>query len=217
MVEVEKVIEHVLQIEIDYHAYIRFTGFNKLVDQVAGVSVKIPTAIKDPKFWDDPNKPRGIYFPQSNSWLVKGSATACNGLYRTRAYTGQPGYRCEKALVFARTRKGTGNSDFKRAKRHQNLTFAAVQKVRQRGKSNLGSLVNALLRQQSAGDFYTNIPLNLAHAETLFSLAAGAYMDRQVVLKPTKYATRISGTAYKLKLNLSAVRTLTRSWFARVP
>jgi anionic cell wall polymer biosynthesis LytR-Cps2A-Psr (LCP) family protein len=212
----ESIIEHNLQVEIDHHALIRFNGLTALIDEVNGLSVDISREIRDPKFWDDPNKPRGIFFPQANDWPLKGSAPMCNGLYRTKAYTGQLGYKCERALVYVRSRKGAGNSDFKRARRQQGVVAAAIEKVIHRGNgANLASLLG---RANNLGNaFYTDIPLTLANANQLYGLLNGSVLpnDRRVVLKPTAYATRIQGTA-TYRLNLSAVRKLTAAWFAPV-
>lgn len=217
LAKVDTVVEHNLRIEIDYHALIRFNGFRRLIDEVKGLSIDISSEIRDPKFWDDPNKPRGIFFPQASGWPLKGTSPMCNGLYRTKRYTGQLGYKCERALVYVRSRKGAGNSDFVRARRQQGVVAAAIDKVIHRGDGqNLASLVN---RANNLGnDLYSNVPLTLANANELYGLLTGAVLpsDRRAVLKPTTYATRIKGTA-TYRLNLPAVRNLTAAWFAPVP
>jgi anionic cell wall polymer biosynthesis LytR-Cps2A-Psr (LCP) family protein len=216
LARLETIVEHNLQVEIDHHALIRFNGLRALVDEVNGLRVNIGSEIRDPKFWDDPNKPRGIYFPAAGDWPLKGTSPMCNGLYRTKPYTGQTGYKCERALVYVRSRKGAGNSDFVRARRQQGVVAAAIDKVINRGDGD--NLVSLLGRANNLGsDFYSNIPLTLANAKELYGLLNGAVLpaDRRAVLKPTTYATRITGTA-TYRLNLAAVRNLTAAWFAPV-
>jgi polyisoprenyl-teichoic acid--peptidoglycan teichoic acid transferase len=196
LARLESIVEYNLQIEIDHHALIRFRGFNALIDEVNGLSVGIGKEIRDPKFWDDPNKPRGIFFPRASGWPLKASAPLCNGLYKTKPYTGQPGYTCERALVYVRSRNGIGNNDFKRARRQQGVVAVAITKVIQRG--NGANLASLLSRANNLGsDFYTDIPLTLANANQLYNLLHGAVLpsDRRAVLRPTTYAARITGTA----------------------
>jgi anionic cell wall polymer biosynthesis LytR-Cps2A-Psr (LCP) family protein len=213
---VRQIIAYTLQIEIDYYVLIRMTAFNSLTDNVGGYNVKIPTAVKDPKFWDDPRGPQGIYFPSSTAWWLKGNNTAlCNGYYKTGQLS-KPGARCDRAIVYVRTRKGTGNSDFKRQRRAQDVVAAAIRKVGQRGNgSNLTALFNAALAQRNAGSIDTNIPVSLSSALDFYALLNSATLTQQAVFKPTTYASRITGTsAYQLKL--TPVRNLTKLWFAPV-
>ena len=115
-----------------------------------------------------------------------------------------------------RSRKGSGNNDFKRARRQQGVVAAAITKVIKRGNgANLASLLSRANNMEN--DFHTDITLTLANANQLYSLLNGSVLpsDRRAVLKPTKYAARITGMAtYRLKL--AAVRNLTQAWFGRV-
>jgi anionic cell wall polymer biosynthesis LytR-Cps2A-Psr (LCP) family protein len=212
-----QIIAFNLQVEIDYSALIRMTAFEKLIDNIGGITANIPTEIKDPKFWDDPRGPQGIYFPQATGWALKGVANTplCNGAYKTGNWS-KPGSRCQRALVYVRTRKGTGNSDFKRTKRAQDVVGATVRKVVQRGSgSNLSALLNAAVSERNAGAITTNLPTTSSDAVLLFNLLNGSSLSRQAVLKPTKYASKIPYTAtYQLKL--AEVRALTKLWFAPV-
>jgi anionic cell wall polymer biosynthesis LytR-Cps2A-Psr (LCP) family protein len=214
-----QIIAFNLQVEIDYSALIRMTAFEKLIDNISGVTVNIPAAIKDPKYWDNPKGPQGIYFPAQNGWSLRGAPSAttplCNGYYKTLQWT-KPGARCERALVYVRSRKGAGNSDFKRTRRAQDVVAASIRKVVQRGSgSALTSLVNVAAAERNGGAITTNMPMTAADAAALYTLLNGSSLTRQAVLRPTTYAVRITGTtAYRLKL--AEVRALTRSWFAPV-
>ena len=211
----QDVIAHLLDVEIDYHALITFTGFQALVSNVDSITVSSTLGpIKDAKFWDDPNKQRGVYFPAAQDYTLYAANpdTAdglCNGLWRTRG-TSAP-YWCRRALPFVRSRKGAGNSDFRRAARQQLFVDAGVARVLERGNgTNLSALVTAALGQSNQSHLTTDIPLDDATALEFYDLLTGSHLDSAVVFKPRKYAKRISGTtAYRL--TLSAVRAWTAS------
>jgi LCP family protein required for cell wall assembly len=213
--KVQAAIAYILRIQIDYYALIRFDGVEELVDEVGGVTVRIDKAWFDPKH--PPTDPPGSYFPQSTAWQLYGASTPqCRGWYRNGPNKGQPGYYCHRALVFARSRKGSGNNDFVRAARQQRLVEATVKKVLARGRgSNLSALVQAGEEQVDELHLWTNIPLTGGNALAFYDLLSGFKLTRTVVLKPTTYAQKIPGTArYELKLDV--VRSLTKSWFGPV-
>jgi len=218
MAKFEIVIEKLLQIQIDYWAMIKFNGFNALVDEVDPITIDSNKEIKDKKFWDDPTKPSGVYFPAANNyqlwaWQPSSNPALCNGLWKSQTAPYAQQYWCRRALPFVRSRKGSGNSDFVRAKRQQDFVIAAGERVINRGSgSALTSLLQAANGQISAGQLYTNIPHSASDAVSLYNDLAGATVGFQVVFKPTTYSTHIPGTtAYELKL--SAVRQVTAQWF----
>ena len=214
----EIVIEKLLQIEIDYYALIKFDGFNALVDEVDPITVSLPTAITDTRFWDNPNLPSGVYFPAASSynlyaWQPNANPPLCNGLWKSKSTPIAPQYWCQRALPFVRSRKGTGNSDFVRARRQQNFVVAAITRVVNRGSgAALSSLLGEAGDQVSGDQLVTDIPLTFADALELYNRLAGASVGLQVVFKPQDYATHIPGTtAYQLIL--PAVRQTTAQWF----
>ena len=82
-------IESLLQITIDYHALITFSGFHAMVDVVDPISINVTNEIKDTGYWDDPNKPKGVYFPVQNNyqlwtWQPNETSQLCNGLWKTQ-------------------------------------------------------------------------------------------------------------------------------------
>ncbi len=84
LVELEFVIEELLQIPIDYHALITFSGFHAMVDVIDPISINTKE-IKDTGYWDDPNRPKGVYFPartdyQLWTWQPNEPSNLCNGL-----------------------------------------------------------------------------------------------------------------------------------------
>ena len=206
----EFVIEKLLgNIEIDFHVMITMVGFQNLFDQVDPIKVRVNSAIKDTKFWDNPYKQRGAYFPATTSntyelwaWQPGVNPALCDGLWRN--YTNPPSSTwCRRAIVFARSRKGTGNSDFKRAGRQQDVVFGAVQAVLGRGTGPLGGLANSAQGQvqQSHLHVSNDLPLTVSTAVDIFNRLSGANRGATVVFGPSTYSTRIPGTSsYQLKL-----------------
>jgi hypothetical protein len=214
----EYVLEQELNIEIDAHVLVTMSGFQNMVEEIDPIKVKITTAIKDTKFWDNPNKTRGAYFPVSYpnyydlwAWQPGVDPALCDGTWRS--YASPPSNTwCRRAIVFVRSRKGAGNSDFKRAGRQQELVAGAVASVLARGSGALGALVAKANSQAGLGYLYTsaNFPLTYANASYLFDQVAGAYVGPHVVFAPNTYSSHIPGTSsYQLKL------TEVRAWAAQ--
>jgi anionic cell wall polymer biosynthesis LytR-Cps2A-Psr (LCP) family protein len=214
----EVVIEQLLQVEIDYYAMVKFDGFDNLVQEIQPVSIDNAQPIRDPKFWDDPNKLSGVYFPAASNyklwaWQPDANPPLCNGLWRQQPTPIASQYWCRRALPYVRSRKGSGNSDFVRAHRQQDFVAATIRRVIERGSgSALGALVNRAYGQQSARLLYTDIPLTTASALDLYQTLSDASVGFQVVFSPPQYATHVNGsTAYQL--DLAAIRQVTRQWF----
>lgn len=211
----EQVIESLLHIEIDYHALLKFDGFQALVGEIEPVSVNIGRQVADARFWDDPDQPSGVYFPAATDYQLyayqPGPNPLCNGLWRSQAAPIPSGYWCRRAMPFVRTRKD--DSDFARASRQQDFVVASITRVINRGSGGaLSSLVSRANGELGADRLETNFPLNGANALELYQRLSGASVGIEVVLGPHKYATHIpGGTAYEL--NLADVRQLTREWF----
>lgn len=210
----EQVIENLLQIEIDYHALIKFDGFQHLVGEIEPVSVDIGRPIADARYWDDPSKISGVYFPAAANYNLyawqPGGNPLCNGLWRKQAQPIPSDYWCRRAMPFVRSRKSA--SDFVRARRQQDFVIASMRRVINRGRGPLGSLVSRADWETGKGTLTTNLPLNFSTALDLYQRLSGAGVGIQAVLSPPEYATHIpGGTAYEL--NLAAVRHLTSQWF----
>ncbi|MBA2275993.1 MAG: LCP family protein [Chloroflexi bacterium] len=73
--KLKKDVAFALAMEIDYYAFIRFTGFDALMDNVAGVAVNIPAQIVDPYYSDSGSPPYGIKFPDRFGWVLKGKTS----------------------------------------------------------------------------------------------------------------------------------------------
>jgi LCP family protein required for cell wall assembly len=181
--EMKRIIGEGIGVEVDSYAVVGFEGVRRLVDAVGGVDVVLRKAVSDPYYWVTAKK-RGVYFPAGRNHL--------NG---------------DRALIFARTRKG--DNDFERARRQQLLVAGAVEAVRDRGLANLPKLVSVAGR-------WVKTDLPLKSAPQLFALVAKADLAhaQRVVFGPTKWATGSSGSSFILKLEV--VRSWTAEWMAPV-
>ncbi len=92
---------YLLGVPIHYYAAVDLDGFRKLVDTVGGVTVDNPRAINDPTY---------------GGWL--------DGHIGFRLTKGVHHLDGETALAYARSRRGSGDNDFTRARRQQQLLLA---------------------------------------------------------------------------------------------
>ncbi len=181
--EMKRIIGNGIGVEIDSYAVVGFEGVRQLVNAVGGVDVVLARSVSDPYYWVTSTK-RGVYFPAGNNHLSG-----------------------DRALIFARTRKG--DNDFERARRQQLLVAAAVKAVRDRGLKNLAKLL-------PIADRFMRTDLPLKSAPLLFDVVSGAKLAEaeRVVFGPTKWASGGSGTSFRLKLDV--VRAWTARWMAPV-
>jgi polyisoprenyl-teichoic acid--peptidoglycan teichoic acid transferase len=181
--ELRGLIGGTLDVEIDAYALIGMVGLTTLIDKVGGVDVYLDAPVRDPIYWTNEGV-QGIYFPAGENHL--------NG---------------ERALIFARTRKG--DSDFQRVRRQQQLVEATVKKVLSRGLGALPALLEVAQKW-----IITDVPITRAPA--IFGLVATADFAnvRRAVLGP-KFADPIPGTV-DYRLRLDKVRALIADWFAPV-
>lgn len=211
----ELTIEQLLQINIDYVAYIRFNGFDALVDEVGGVYSNIPAEIRDPKYIDKPGWPTGAKFlANSNALLKGGAAPRCYGGYPKPVTNWGPVMNCTRALVYVRSRKGTigsgTNNDYKRAARQQKFVVEAMKRVVNQGSAEAYAVRTKANSMPS--DFYTDMPTSNGDVLQMFNLLSGASFTQSKVFSPPTYATHISGTS-KNQLKLDVVRNLCNSYF----
>jgi LCP family protein required for cell wall assembly len=105
-------IGELLGIEVHYHVQADLAGFVAVVDAVGGVDVDVKRALDDPKY-GFPDGRRG--------WSIGVGRHHLNG---------------EDALAYARIRRTTGESDFTRAERQQQV-LVAIRNAATRGDSLL--------------------------------------------------------------------------------
>jgi LCP family protein required for cell wall assembly len=202
----EYTLEQLLGVQIDYYALVTFDGFERLVDEVDPIVINNPQNIRDTKFQDDPNKLKGVYFPPSSTYTLNAlpDGPLCNGLWRTAS--NPAAYACHRALPFVRSRKGAGNSDFRRAARQQTFVIATSKAV---STGELSDVVGRANYEDTLKHLITNIPVSMATASEMYNLLHTAHFGNHVVFAPTTYSTHIpGGTAYQLKI------PAVRAWIA---
>jgi LCP family protein required for cell wall assembly len=185
-------IGRLLGVPIHYFAAINLLGFKGAVDAIGGVDITVRRAIHDPTYSDEFGKRVGFFIEPGNYHM--------NG--RT-------------ALAFVRSRKGTGDSDFTRADRQQQLLAAL------RAKLTAGNLLLALpgLLDAVKDAVATDVP-----GERLPELAqavqdADMSQLQRIVLQPPDYMTADAHSAagYILIPNLDAIRAVGEALLAETP
>jgi len=210
-------VEFLLGINIDYWGFVRFAGFDQLVDEVAGVKVDIDKELRDPKYIDKPGWPTGARFVVENDANLRGAdAERCYGGYPKPVTNWGPVMHCHRALVWVRSRKGGfvdggTNNDYKRSARQQRFIFDAIRRV----TGDYGSGITASLRSRAnamPNDISTNMPMDDGSLVALYNKLKGSTFAGGAVFSPPTYAKHISGTS-KNQLRLDVIRSLCNSWF----
>ena len=211
-------VAYLIGAKIDYVAFVRFGGFDALVDAVDHVTVNIPYELRDPSFIDKPGWPTGAKFlADSSANLGGGNDARCYGGHPKPVTNWGPVINCTRALVYVRSRHGKlvgccGNNDYKRAARQQKFVFEAIKRV----TDGFGGVPSSLRSAYNShpNDIYTTIPSS-SDAQLWTKLNgshfSGNNSDSKVFSPPT-YANHIHGTSAN-QLNLTAIRNLCNSWF----
>jgi len=107
-------VEEILGIKIPYYAVVNFEGFKEVVDTLGGVNVCIEEAFTDNAY---PVAGRENAYPVYSRYEVVKFSAGCQTL------TG------DRALKYARSRHGTANGDFDRARRQQQVMMGVKDKI----------------------------------------------------------------------------------------
>jgi anionic cell wall polymer biosynthesis LytR-Cps2A-Psr (LCP) family protein len=212
--KMREIVGHLLDVEIDYVATMRFSNFDTMMDELGSIRVTTRQA-RDPKLLDA--EPPGVYFPAATNYELYGTGQKCAGHFRFTTNDKLPGYYCHRALVYARTRKGPGNSDFKRQARGVDIVLAAISRAAgdNYGKGKIGSMTS---KAQAQGlGFWSSLPMNAGNATELYGLLKKAKLGsvNRVVFTPTKYATKNSGAA-TYRVNVTAIRNWIKNNFKNI-
>ena len=122
-----------LNLKIDYYAAVNLVGFVRVVDTLGGVDVSVARSLCDSGYSE---------YGFENGFSIKAGLRHLNG---------------EQALAYARIRKASGESDFTRAARQQEVISGLRDAVVKRGfLSDPIALLQALGRSMS-----TNVPREL--------------------------------------------------------
>lgn len=186
---VTRELGYLLGVPIDYYAAINLDGFERLIDEVGGVTIVNDRAINDPAYggWKEPRI--GFFLPAGTHEL--------DG---------------PRALAFARSRKGAGDNDFTRARRQQQLLVALRRKLTDPAMlPRLSGVLDA-----ASATLTTNFPSG--RLSELLDLGSGIKDDeiRRYVLGPP-YATNppasSTGGLYILALDFDRVAKLSVELF----
>lgn len=99
-------VERNLGIHIDHYVRLNFEAFITLIDEIGGIEIEVPETINDPLYPDNHYGYDPLYIP-----------------------AGKHHFYGDMALKYARTRH-TGNGDFDRARRQQQVMQAVFERVR---------------------------------------------------------------------------------------
>jgi polyisoprenyl-teichoic acid--peptidoglycan teichoic acid transferase len=178
-----KELGFLLGVPIHYYAAIDLDGFPDLIDLVGGVDVVNPKVIDDPSYgWRDGGF--GFY--------LKAGKVHLDG--RT-------------ALAYVRSRKGTGDSDFTRASRQQQVLLALREKLT---NASMLPKIPQILRSTSSL-VKTSFPQDRVSEMLLLMKGLDTSATKQYVLGPpyaTHPPTSSTGGTYILRLDLTKLATL---------
>jgi LCP family protein required for cell wall assembly len=155
-----KEIQYLVGIPINYYAVMDLNGFVQMIDMLGGIDINNPSAINDPVY-----------------------ATPAGDIIGFKLAAGPQHLDGNAALAYVRSRHGTGNNDWKREGRQQQVVVALLHKMAEPGSllqlpgliSKLGSSVGTDFPEDRVAD-YVNIGLGIP-AENI----------SQVVLGPPDY------------------------------
>lgn len=114
-IEVKKILENIFSTPIDYYLRIDFRGFEKLIDELGGISVNVEHTLDDPTYPVAGEEESSLEERYEHLVIEKG-IRFMNG---------------STALKYVRSRKATGveGSDFARSRRQQKVLLAIKDKV----------------------------------------------------------------------------------------
>jgi LCP family protein required for cell wall assembly len=134
----KKTVSEAMGVPLHYYAMIDFTGFKKAIDTVGGIEIDV----KEP--------------------LIDASMAWQNGGKATIADVGLQKFNGTRALMYARSRKGSAGGDFDRAERQRQVILALKDKV-----LSTGTLANPIKLNQLLSDFGGNVSTDFSVNEIL--------------------------------------------------
>lgn len=183
-----KEISYLVGVPINYYAVMNLANFMKMIDMVGGIDIDNPGAINDPTYdWLD-GSPFGFTLAAGRQHL--------DGRH---------------ALAYARSRHGTGNSDYARAGRQQQILIALEHKM-----ATPGVVVNLPSWTQQAGSLVrTDFPAS----QVADMVAAGQNIppenfDRYVLGPPYSVSSATAGASTSC-LKLDKVAALSIQLFGK--
>lgn len=148
---VEKTVESVFGIPINYHGMIDFEGFRKAIDTVGGVDINVQEQVYDPTVaWE-------------------------NGWNPMVAAVGQQHFDGKRALLYVRSRHGSAGGDFSRGMRQREVMVGLKDKV-----LSAGTYSNPVKVTQLLDAFGSHISTNFSQGELmrLYSIVKDVGSDK---------------------------------------
>jgi LCP family protein required for cell wall assembly len=138
-----KTVQYNFGVPVHYYVRLNFVGFERMIDYIGGIDVDVPATIDDNKYPTEDYQYQHIYIP-----------------------AGRNHFDGAMALKYARTRRGTGDGDFSRMERQQQVILAILDKAL--SMKNLPQLVRQApnLLREMGDSVETNIPV-----DQMFALA----------------------------------------------
>lgn len=129
----EKTVEEVIGLPINYYAMVDFEGFRKAIDTVGGITITVDEPLYDPTV----------------AWENNGSSQL--------AAAGANNFDGKQALLYARSRHGSARGDFDRAERQRQTLVALREKA-----FTLGTFGNPVKMTQLLNAFGSHVRTNLS-------------------------------------------------------
>jgi LCP family protein required for cell wall assembly len=179
-------VGYLVGIPINYYGVLDLGSFMKIIDMVGGVDITSPAAIDDPSYdWLDGSKP---------GFALSAGAHHLNG---------------RLALAYVRSRHGSGNSDWARAGRQQQVLVAVARKMAAPAMfAKLPSLMS-----QAASLVTTNFPPSQVADMVDFAQSAPPSNYDSYVLGPPYSVSTSTPAAYTSCLMLDKVAPLSVKLF----
>jgi LCP family protein required for cell wall assembly len=181
-----KEIQYLVGVDINYYAVMDLASFSKMIDMVGGIEIDVPNAINDPSY----------------DWL-DGSP------YGFKISAGQHHMTGRIALAYVRSRHGSGNNDWQRSGRQQQLLVALEKKM----SSPEMLLQLPSLTSQAGNLVHTNFPADQVDDMVIAADKIPADGYEQYVLGPPYSVSGTSSTAYTSCLKLDKVAALSVKLF----
>jgi LCP family protein required for cell wall assembly len=183
-----KEVAYLVGIPINYYAVMDLASFSRMIDMVGGVDIDVPNSINDPTYdWLD-GSPYGFQISAGTHHM--------NGRI---------------ALAYVRSRHGSGNNDWQRAGRQQQLLVALEQKM-----SSPDMLLKLPSLTSQAGTMVsTNFPADQVDDMVVAADSIPADGYERYVLGPPFSVSGTSSTAYTSCLKLDKVAALSVQLFGK--
>jgi polyisoprenyl-teichoic acid--peptidoglycan teichoic acid transferase len=183
-----KEVSYLVGIPINYYAIMDLASFSKMIDMVGGIDITVPNAIVDPTY----------------DWLDHSTAGFSIS-------AGKHHMSGRIALAYVRSRHGSGNSDWQRAGRQQQLLVALEQKM----ASPTMLLKLPSLTSQAASLVHTNFPADQVDDMVKEADAVPDTSYDRVVLGPPYSVGGTTNGAYTSCLKLDKVAEISVKFFGK--